>query len=239
MLKNETQPVFFACLISLPALSRAQQTSSLPDSLKKTALVDVQVTNTRNQPLRGELVIFRGERSGQIISGSTDAAGKLRQILPPGDRYHVSVKRIADTTKYTILEVPVLAEDEFFTEPFWVNVKMDFSRPFRLEHVYFDVDKASLRPESYQQLGELFSYLKERPDIRVEIAGHTDNTGSPEHNLQLSQDRARAILQYLAGKGIAANRLQAKGYGATVPVADNETEAGRQKNRRTEVRILQ
>lgn len=231
--------LFSAGLLSVTVMARAQQTTTLPDSLKKKAVVDVQVTNTRNQPLKGELVIFRGEQSGKIISGSTDAAGKLRQILPPGDKYHVSVKRIADTTKYTILDVPVLAEDEFFTEPFWVNVKMDFSRPFRLDHVYFDVDKASLRPESYQQLGELLSYLKDRPGIRIEIAGHTDNTGSPEHNQQLSRDRAQAILQYLAGKGISANRLEAKGYGASVPVADNETEAGRQKNRRTEVRILQ
>lgn len=209
-----------------------------PDSSNKSATVDVSVTDKKGKPLKGEAIIFRGEKSGNIKEGVTDAQGKFKQILPPGDQYHVSVKSITDTTKYTILNVPTLAEDEFFTEPFWVKIQMEPARIFRLDHVHFDTDKASLRPDSYPQLAELLAYLQHHDNMRIEIAGHTDNTGTASHNLQLSQNRANTIKQYLISKGIPAARLLAKGYGATMPVADNDSEEGRQLNRRTEVRVL-
>lgn len=202
------------------------------------ATVNVTVVDLKAGPRKGEQVLFRGEKSHQVFSGITDATGKFKQVLPPGDNYHVSVKSISDTTKYMILAVPALEEDEYFTEPFWVNVKFDPPRKYRLDHVYFDTDKASLRPDSYPELEDLLSYLQRHETTHVEIAGHTDNTGTPSHNQQLSQARAEAIVKYLIGKGIKPARLQAKGYGSTQPVADNDSEKGRQLNRRTEVRVL-
>jgi OmpA-OmpF porin, OOP family len=216
----------------------AQQTLPVIDTTGKLATVNVMVRNVKAGPLKGEVVLFRGEKSGKTYSGITDATGKFNQLLPPGDQYHVSVKSISDTTKYMILSVPSLEEDEFFTEPFWVNVTFDPPRKYRLDQVHFDTDKASLRPDAYPELEELLAYLQRHEEIRVEIAGHTDNTGSAAHNQQLSQDRANTIVKYLTGKGIRSSRLQAKGYGAEQPVADNSTEKGKQLNRRTEVRIL-
>ena len=216
----------------------ARQQKPLSDSFPKMATVNVTVTDMKIRPRKGEEVIFRGENSGKIFSGFSDAAGKIKQVLPPGDSYNVSVKSITDTTRYTIITVPALAEDEYFTEPFWVNIKFDPPRHYRLDNVHFDFDKASLRPDSYDQLKELLEWLQRHEEIKIEIAGHTDNIGSDAHNLKLSQDRANTIRNYLTGKGIKAIRLTAKGYGATEPVADNSTEEGRQLNRRTEVRIL-
>ncbi|HRG22905.1 MAG TPA: OmpA family protein [Chitinophagaceae bacterium] len=230
---------YILSLFLLPVLQVfGQQQPVAIDTSGRIATVNVFVTDKKAGPRKGEEILFRGEKSGKTFSGITDANGKFVQLLPPGDQYHVSVKSISDTTRYLILAVPSLEEDEYFTEPFWVNVKFDPPQKYRLDRVYFDVDKSSLRPDSYPELEELLLYLQRHEGIRVEIAGHTDNTGTPEHNLQLSQARAGSIVKYLTGKGISPARLQAKGYGAGQPVADNSTEKGKQLNRRTEVRIL-
>lgn len=230
--------LLFGCGLLSVQLAAAQQSSPALDTTGSMATVNVSVVDLKAGPRKGEQVLFRGEKSNRIFSGITDAAGKFIQVLPPGDNYHVSVKSISDTTKYMILAVPALEADEYFTEPFWVNVKFDPPRKYRLDHVYFDIDKASLRPESYAELEELLSYLQRHESTRVEIAGHTDNTGTAAHNLQLSQARAETIVKFLVSKGIKPARLQAKGYGSSQPVAENDSEKGRQLNRRTEVRVL-
>jgi OmpA-OmpF porin, OOP family len=233
-----TRITLLLLLFVFTSIIHAQQQKPVSDSLPKMATVNVTVTDMKARPRKGEEVIFRGENTGKIFSGLSDATGKIKQILPPGDSYNVSVKSINDTTKYTIITVPALAEDEYFTDPFWVNIKFEPPRHYRLDNVHFDFDKATLRSDSYTQLTELLEYLQRHEDVKIEIAGHTDNVGSDTHNLKLSQERANTIRNYLIGKGIKATRLTAKGYGATMPVADNSTEEGRQLNRRTEVRIL-
>jgi outer membrane protein OmpA-like peptidoglycan-associated protein len=158
--------------------------------------------------------------------------------LPPGDKYIITVKSITDSTKYGSITIPALGQDEFYTEPFKVNVKFEAARTYTLDNVHFDFGKATLRPESFAELEELVSYLKNKDEIRIEIAGHTDNVGQDADNLKLSQQRADAIRNYVLKKGIQPARIIAKGYGAAEPVADNDTDEGRQLNRRTEVRIL-
>lgn len=208
------------------------------DSFPQVATVNVTVTNMQMKPQKGEEVLFRGEKTGKIISGFSNAAGKLQLKLPQGDNYIVSLKALSDTTKYAMVSVPTLAQDEYFTDPYTVTIKFQLARSYTLDNVHFDVDKATLRPDSYEQLADLFEYLQRHPEIKVEIAGHTDNTGTDAHNLKLSQDRANTIRNYLLKKGIKPTQVTAKGYGATDPVADNSTEEGKQLNRRTEVRIL-
>jgi len=92
-----------------------------------------------------------------------------------------------------------------------------------------------LRLDGYPILDEAVKGLKVWGDVNVEVAGHTDSVGTDEHNMDLSQRRAEAVRAYLIGKGISAERLVAKGYGESQPVADNDTEAGRFKNRRVEL----
>ena len=104
--------------------------------------------------------------------------------------------------------------------------------------MFFDSGKAILKKESYAALNELYDALKMKPAMVIEIAGHTDNVGSKEANQLLSEQRAVSVRAYLIRKGIAANRIQAKGYGDTEPVAYNDSSEGRQQNRRTEVRII-
>lgn len=202
------------------------------------ATVNVFVTNMKGKPSKGEQIVFTGKTNGKSYAGHSDAAGKFSLQLTAGESYLISVKSITDSTKYGLIEIPLLEPGHFFTEPFKVNVRFEPASSYTLRDVYFDVNKATLRPESYKALNELLSYLQYKDDIKIEIAGHTDNIGKDSDNLELSRQRAEAIRNYLVRKGIQPARLQAKGYGATQPVADNETEEGRQLNRRTEVRIL-
>lgn len=102
-------------------------------------------------------------------------------------------------------------------------------------YVNFDTGRATIRPDSAQTLDDAAAALRTLPAMKVEVGGHTDNTGTPETNQKLSQERAQAVMAALVQRGIAADRMTAKGYGQTTPIADNRTEEGRAKNRRVEL----
>ncbi len=108
----------------------------------------------------------------------------------------------------------------------------------RLNKVYFERGKAVLLDSSYAELDNLVEMLKENPDIKIELSGHTDNQGNAKLNLKLSQDRVEAVKAYLVSKGIDAKRIKGKGYGGTRPVASNASEETRRLNRRVEFKII-
>ncbi|MBC8145998.1 MAG: OmpA family protein, partial [bacterium] len=107
----------------------------------------------------------------------------------------------------------------------------------RLENIFFDTDRSTLRSESKSSLDRLVALLIEYPKMRIEVQGHTDSDGSDEHNDQLSDARAKAVVAYLAQQGIAKGRLEGKGYGERVPIAPNTSPTGKQLNRRVMVLI--
>ena len=95
-----------------------------------------------------------------------------------------------------------------------------------------------MKPESFIELDKLVELLQKNPTIKIEIAGHTDNKGDKKYNQTLSQKRAETVVNYIVKKGIAITRLTAKGYGDTTPIAPNDTEENKAKNRRTEFKVL-
>lgn len=101
--------------------------------------------------------------------------------------------------------------------------------------IYFDVDKADIKSESETALQHILELLQQRPKLILEVQGHTDSTGSAEHNAQLSADRAASVKNWLTAHGVDAARLTTKGFGATLPIGDNKTPEGRAKNRRVEL----
>ena len=107
-----------------------------------------------------------------------------------------------------------------------------------LEPIYFDFDKATIKPESYPVLDQVAQVMIDRPQMEVRIEGHTDWIGTDSYNQRLSERRARAVLGYLVNKGIDSFRLGAVGYGEGRPIATNDTEEGRARNRRTEFHIV-
>ncbi len=107
-----------------------------------------------------------------------------------------------------------------------------------LQQVFFETNKAIIRPESFQILNDVAQVLKDNPNLRVRVEGHTDNVGNDRKNLVLSQKRAEAVRDYLVKQGVAPDRLVPQGYGETRPIADNKTKGGRAKNRRVEFVII-
>jgi outer membrane protein OmpA-like peptidoglycan-associated protein len=111
---------------------------------------------------------------------------------------------------------------------------------YRLEKVYFEANKFELKPESESQLSELLEFLRRRPDVTIEVGGHTNNAMWPNDAfaMELSTSRAKSVASWLISKGIPANRVQFKGYGWTKPILPNTTAEGRKKNQRVEATIL-
>ncbi len=108
------------------------------------------------------------------------------------------------------------------------------------EKVQFEQDRALIRPVSYGLLDEVVVVIKKHPEIkRIGVEGHASAEGDDDHNLRLSDRRANAVMKYLVDHGIAKGMLEARGHGETRPIADNDTDDGREKNRRVEFQILE
>ena len=118
------------------------------------------------------------------------------------------------------------------------------AKPIELPNIFYDYAKWDLRPESMVALDKLIETLNENPNITIELGSHTDSRGSDADNINLSQKRAQSVVNYLISKGISSERLVAKGYGMSKPIAPNtkndgsDNPAGRQLNRRTEIKIV-
>jgi outer membrane protein OmpA-like peptidoglycan-associated protein len=108
----------------------------------------------------------------------------------------------------------------------------------RLNRIFFDFDKTNLRPESYPSLDKVVAFMDENPAIQIEIGGHTDSMGTDKYNINLSQGRADAVRQYLIQEGIQKSRVISVGYGENKPEATNDSDEGRQTNRRVEFKVL-
>jgi outer membrane protein OmpA-like peptidoglycan-associated protein len=108
-----------------------------------------------------------------------------------------------------------------------------------LKNIFYQTDSFALKTESMVELDKLVKFLAENPRIRIEISGHTDNIGSPEYNLKLSDNRSKAVADYLIHAGVAKDRLVCQGYGLSRPIDSNDTEEARAKNRRTEIKIIE
>jgi len=107
-----------------------------------------------------------------------------------------------------------------------------------LSHVYFDFEKAVLRPESYPELDKIVEFLKDEPLIHINICGHTDNVGTNNYNNMLSEMRAKSVFEYFYSKGISVSRMKFSGKGSKQPIDENDSESGRQRNRRVEVEFF-
>ena len=124
-------------------------------------------------------------------------------------------------------------------EPVFEDIEIKKGQVIRLDKIYFDFDKSDLLPASNEQLDKLVTLLDSYPSMRIAIHGHTDSRGSDSYNERLSDDRSKAVYHYVASKAINPNRLNYKGFGEVQPVDTNETDEGRQNNRRVEFVMLE
>ncbi len=185
----------------------------------------------------------------------TDADGEFLVCLPLGKDYALSVSKelyVFHSENFALSEmnskdepfilkiglqaIPTIAVSEGATPS--STDPLAEGKPIVLKNVFFETGSASLKDASINELNRLKNLLEENPNLPIRINGHTDNVGSDENNLVLSNDRAKAVYDYLLTNGINGNRLSYKGFGETLPIASNEDTDGRQKNRRTEFVII-
>ena len=165
--------------------------------------------------------------------------GEFLFCLPSGHNYGLNVSKegyLFHSENFNLLE----AFDQH--QPMKLDIALDpieIGKTTILKNIFFETDSFRLKPESKGQLREIVDFMTQNPRLMIEIGGHTDNQGTENYNLILSGKRAESVVRELVGMGISSSRLKSKGYGFSVPMADNSTDDGRAKNRRTEFRILE
>lgn len=200
---------------------------------------------TRN-PIPGKFQLIDLETGKEVIYSEADkVTGEFMVSLPVNKDYalNVSYPGYAFFSQNFNMRNPENSEAIHMDVPM---VPIVSDQPILLANVFFDLNKSTLRPESYVELNKLVEFLQSNPKVKIEIGGHTDSRGN--NNMELSNDRAKSVYAYVVGKGIDASRLTYKGYGATKPVysdeyinglkTDKEKESAHQANRRTEYKII-
>ena len=179
---------------------------------------------------------FGAEASGKGLDDDTFGIGDRAAVYKLNDggrEVWVRVHPYNAGSGYLVF----VAEREAMAQSISVNELLDaISKDgYVALQIGFDTGKATIKPDSFPQLDQVAAALKQQAALKLEIGGHTDNVGTAEANLALSDARAKAVMKHLIDKGTPAARLTAKGYGQAAPVADNRTEEGRAKNRRVEL----
>lgn len=203
-----------------------------------TLLKGVITDALTQKPLEAQIELVDNTKNEVIATfTSNSATGKYLVSLPAGKNYGIAVKKEGYLFHSENFDIPASAAFQEVTKD--VQLKnVAVGSKIVLKNIFFDFDKATLRPESTNELERLTKLLNDVPTLKIEISGHTDNKGSAAYNQKLSESRAKSVVDYLISKGISGDRLQFKGYGMDQPIAGNDTDEGRQMNRRTEFKIL-
>ncbi|MBA4850307.1 OmpA family protein [Emticicia sp. BO119] len=213
-----------------------------PNSLAPTPVVIVSgrvMDSKTGKPVQDAKIIYRVLPDGEEGEAYTNpATGIWTIVLPYGAKYSyraeakefIGIEKFIDLTQ--VKEHKEIKNDMVIVAPIEVGVELP------LNNIFFEYAKATLRPDSYPELDRIVDTMKENPNLVIEIQGHTDNVGSNESNMKLSQDRAEAVRKYLLSKKIQAARVTSVGYGETKPIATNDTEEGKAQNRRVQLAIV-
>jgi outer membrane protein OmpA-like peptidoglycan-associated protein len=213
----------------------------LPEKVKPKPVVLIygKVLNVKtNEPIEAEIkyeILSSGVEAG--IANSNPGDGSYKIVLPYGKNYGYSAKAngyysISENINLEKLSDYKEIKRDLFLAP------IEVGEVFRLNNIFFDFNKYVLKPESFPELDRVVIFLNDYPDISILLSGHTDNIGNVDYNIELSSKRAQAVAEYLFSKGISESRIAVMGFGMAYPVDSNDTEEGRQKNRRVELKIL-
>ncbi len=189
------------------------------------------------KPVFAKLEVIDPDRSEVVATAITSDTGSFVLKMAEAKNYGIEVV----AKDYLFFLDAVDMSEAIIGEPEYRDFLLDrieVGTKVVLENIYFETGKAALKPESFEQLNQVIKLLQSNETIRLEISGHTDNTGSLRVNTRLSEDRAKAVVDYLVEKGIQQDRLEWKGYAFTQPIAPNDTAEGREKNRRVEFKVI-
>ncbi len=214
----------------------------IPEEMRPqpTVIVEGVVTNAKTKALVGGYVMVEDINTAELIavSKSNSATGKYLVVLPAGKTYSVSANKEGFFFHSELFDIPATAK--FKTIKKDIELKpIEKGAKIVLNNIFFETGKATLTSQSRVELEKAIDLMKTNLSMIIEVGGHTDNVGDDAFNMKLSHERAKSVREYLVSGGIVSERVQAKGYGESNPVATNDTEDGRKSNRRTEFIILE
>jgi len=193
--------------------------------------------NTKD-PLNAVIVITDNEKNEIVSTFQSNAkTGRYLVSLPSGRNYGIAVTMEDYLFHSENIDLPKSKAYQEIVKDVELS-RLEVGKKIVLRNIFYDFDKSTLRPQSIAELNRLVTLLNQNPTLKIEISSHTDNVGSATYNQKLSENRAKSVIDYLTKNGIKMERLEFKGYGFTDPIAPNDTDAGRQLNRRTEFKIL-
>ena len=199
-----------------------------------------RVLDTKDEtPLVARIDIIDPDTHQMVASLITsEADGSFRTNVRTRKNYMIEIRSNGYLSDMRRVEIPSAYIGESFFSNYYLE-KIAVGTKVVLKNIFFETGKAVLTPASFQELDKLTSIMNENPEMKIEISGHTDNTGSAELNNRLSLERANAVAVYIAGKGIERSRIETRGFGSGQPVETNATPEGRAANRRVEFKILE
>jgi len=211
---------------------------TLPENVRpeKSVIVYGKVTNKDGEGIHSRVVFERLSDGALLARTETSEEGEFKINLPIGEEYGIHAESggylpqsaTIDLQRGLTKEHPV----ELTMTPLKAGAKIS------INNIFFKKGSFNLSKESNAELNRLTKLLKSYPGLKVEIGGHTDNSGDDKANMELSKNRARAVMDYLIDRGLPRAGIKAVGYGESKPIASNSTAAGKKKNRRVELTIL-
>ena len=211
---------------------------AMPEEIRPNKIVTLNgivLDSSTNKALETTVEITDLESSELSSKSVSDInTGEFLSVLFPQRKYAVNISRKGYFFYSGTLEAS--GENNDIQKTFKL-IKIKKGASANLHNIYFDTDKWDIKAESLPELNKLVKLLKENPDLKILIEGHTDKSGKDTHNQQLSEKRAKAVMEFLISKNISGHRLSFKGFGANKPIADNSTDKGKSLNRRTVVRV--
>lgn len=219
-------------------------TISLPQSAKpdQVVLASGRILGPDGKPIESNVIwedLSTGKIVGRLKSDPSDGSYKI--ALPVGKIYGYYAEKDGHYSESRNIDLrQIKSEPELrngiklipFSNISTIGTEAD------INNVFFDFDKYHLKSESFPELNRLAAFMKQYPDLKILIEGHTDIIGNEEYNLKLSEKRAESLKEYLVSKGIPQKRIETKGFGSAAPIGPNNTEEGRQKNRRVVARFF-
>lgn len=233
----------YAALPDKPGKAKDEQRPEPPQRLKpppdpdknkeiRTRKMEVEIVDEDKNKIPAEIEIKKREKDRVVYSKKVhvDKSGKID--VPEGD----GVELLVTAPGYIPRKEIINNDDKKRRIPL---LKIKTGGTYSVDNINFEINRAYLKEESLDIIDELIRLMKKDPGLKVEIRGHTDSTGEKEYNQKLSERRADAVTEYMIKNGISPERLKSAGFGETKPIASNDTEEGRSKNRRTEFRFLE
>lgn len=206
---------------------------SLKEGAKQSS--DLQISRNYANAVKGMggAVVFEGECSGSDCAENCGYRMIVGKVIKGGDELWIEIVPFNDGNDYylTLVVKEAMKQDVTASDMFDA-----LNREGHIAlYINFDTGKSTIKPASEQIISQIVQMLKANPELSINIEGHTDNVGNPKSNKILSDERAKAVLESIVAQGIDPKRLKAAGYGQDKPIADNNTEEGRAKNRRVEL----